>query len=136
MKPENKCALQLPKDKEIIESPTAHLWIDDDGILNSISKEGARTMAGVKETIRVIKEMTGGEKICYLADTSNATYYTIEMRNELSNNIHTSFKAVALVPCTETGKVMGSILFMRKKPCPIKFFEDIDEAKAWLKGFL
>jgi hypothetical protein len=136
MKSDQKCLLELPNNKEVVESPTAYLWIDNDGILNSIAKNVPRTIESVKESIAVIKKMIGDKKICFLADTSNTTYYTIEMREELNSKLNPLFKAIALVPCTQTGKMIGSILFMRKELCPIKFFDNIEEARNWLKQFI
>lgn len=131
-----KCILELPKDKEIVESPTTYLWIDDDGVLNAVSKNIPRTLENLKETIDIIKKMTGNKRICFLADTSNTTYYTMEMREELYKKLNPLFKAVALVPCTHTGKLIGTILFKRKELCPIKFFDDIKEAKDWLRKYV
>jgi hypothetical protein len=136
MKTDQKCILDLPKDKEIVvESSTTYLWIDEDGILNAVSKDVPRTLENIRETIDIIKEMIGDKKVCFLADTSNTTYYTIEMREELYGRLNPLFKAVALVPHTHTGKLIGSILFKRKELCPIKFFDDVREAKDWLKKF-
>jgi hypothetical protein len=128
-----ECGLKLPTDKEVIESPTSFLWVDEDGFLNSLSKGGTRTMKELKETIRIIKKIAGNKKICFIADTTNTRYYTIEMREELSHAVRSLFKAIALIPCTATGKLMGSILFMRKYPCPVKFFNSLDKAKEWLR---
>ena len=103
MKTEQKCILDLPKDKKIIESSTTYLWTDEDGILNAVSKDVPRTLENIRETISIIKKMIGDKKVCFLADTSNTTYYTIEMREELYSGLNPMFKAVALVPCTHTG---------------------------------
>jgi hypothetical protein len=128
-----ECGLKLPTDKNVTESPTSFLWLDDDGFLNLMSKGGTRSLKDLKETIKIIKGIIGNKKTCLIADTTNTKYYSIEMREELSQAVRSLFKAIALVPCTATGKIIGSILFMRKKPCPVKFFSTLDQAKKWLK---
>jgi hypothetical protein len=124
-----ECGLKFPTDKKVVETPTSFLWLDDDGFLNLLSKDGTRSMKDLKETIKIIRGIIGNKKTCLIADTTNTKYYSIEMREELSHAVRSLFKAIALIPCTATGKILGSILFMRKKPCPVKFFSTLDQAK-------
>jgi hypothetical protein len=132
----HNCELRLPTDRKIIDTPIAHFWFDDDGILNSIGKDGKRTMKDLKETIRIIEKAVGRKKVCYIVDTANTGYYTIEMREVLTKAVRSLFKAVALLPCTPTGKVMSTILFKRDKNYPAKRFETLSGAKEWLKNYL
>lgn len=132
----NNCELRLPTDRKIIDTPIANFWFDDEGILNSIGKGGPRTMRELKETIRIIEKIVGKKKVCYIVDTSYTGYYTIEMRDVLTKAVRSLFKAVALVPCTSTGKVMSTILFKRDKNQPVKRFETLSGAKEWLKNYL
>jgi hypothetical protein len=129
-----ECILQVPPGKSIIDTPLANLWFDD-GILYSVSKPGARTMADLRKTLEAIKNTTGNKKICLIADTSNTQYYTIEMRNELSREFLKLLNALALIPCNPMGKIMASILFHRQNYFPTKIFDNTKDAKEWIAQY-
>lgn len=135
MELKNNCELEIPKDKEFIDTPIGYFWFDDDGILNSVGKKKTRTMKMLKGSMKILKERIGNRKVCMISDTSNTSYYTIEMREELARSLSQMVKAIALVPCTETGKLLASIIFMRKTGFPTKIFTDLSEAKEWIKQY-
>ncbi|HWY11572.1 MAG TPA: hypothetical protein VN026_09620 [Bacteroidia bacterium] len=134
MKIESKCILILPEDKKIIDTPLASFWFDEN-ILYSIAKSIPRSMENIKESIQIIKQHLPGKKVCMIADTSNVKYYSIEMRDELARSFLKEFRAVALVPCTRMGKIMGVLLLKRKKIFPVEVFHDLNEAKTWIKQY-
>jgi hypothetical protein len=129
------CVLQAPTNKNIIDTPLAQFWFDGD-ILYSVSKKGLRGLEELKETLAIIRSLVGNNKTCLIADTSNTQYYTIEMREELTRVFVKLFKAVALLPCSPMGKIMANILFMREKGLQAKVFNNIEEAKQWIREYL
>jgi hypothetical protein len=131
LKPE--CELQLPKGKNIIETPIAYFWSDEEGIWYSVGRRNGRTLENVKESIKILKSKIGNKKICLISDTSKSSYYSIEMREELNRSLSKIIKAIALVPCTPTGKMLATILFNRKTEFPTKIFNNLNEAKEWIK---
>lgn len=131
---EHLCPLQLPNDQEIIETKTNYFWFEED-ILYSISKGHLSGVPDVHETMAVLKQLVGKRKVCFIADTSKTKYHTIEMRDIITRLLPELFKAIALVPCKPVGKIMGSILFMRRKNCPVKIFDTLEAAKDWIEQY-
>jgi hypothetical protein len=129
------CELQLPRDKDIIETPIAYFWCDEEGIWYSIARPNDRTLEKIKESIKILRPKISSKKICLIADTSRSSYYSIEMREELAHSLSTIVRAIALVPCTSTGKMLATILFKRKLEFPAKIFDDLNEAKEWIKQY-
>ena len=135
MKLKNNCELELPKDKELIDTPIGYFWFDEDGIMNSVGKKETRNMRMLKESMRILKKHIGNKKVCMISDTTNTSYYTIEMREELGHSLSNMVKAIALVPCTQTGKLLASMIFMRKTGFPTKIFTNLSEAREWIKHY-
>jgi len=54
-----------PKDKEIFEGEIATYWLDDDGILISLSKSLRRTVANIRANIALVRHVTSN-KIVFL----------------------------------------------------------------------
>lgn len=136
-KDESKCGLVLPREKEIIETATTYLWFEEDGILCALAKTAPRDEENVTETLDALYRMTAGKRVCMLCDTNKIGYYSVERREQLSTAVFDIFRAVALVPCNRMGKLLGAFFFMRKKKkLPVKLFDDVEEAKVWLRSFL
>lgn len=135
MKQNTGCILQLPRNKEIVETATNYIWLDEDGILYSLAKGHEPTVEDVKENLATFKRLLGNKKTCLITDTSKTKYYTIEKRNMMTRALPKLFCAVAIVPCTSIGKVMGNILFKRGKNFPVKVFDNLEEAKLWAKQY-
>ncbi|MGZ3862762.1 MAG: DUF7793 family protein [Bacteroidia bacterium] len=134
MEKENGCAVHVPTDRKVTETATSNFWFDD-GILYSTSKGHNATIEDVHDNIAVMKKLVGSNKVCFIADTSETRYYTIEMRDVLTRALPELFKAIALVPCKPMGKIMGSMLFMRRKHFPVQIFEKLEDAKEWIKQY-
>jgi hypothetical protein len=135
MQTENNCELKVPSDKEIIDTPIAHFWFDDCGILYSVAKSKPRTIRLICESEKILKSKIGDDKVCLISETSNTTYYTIEMRDELARVLSSLIQAIALVPCTPTGKMTASILFMRNTGFPAKIFDNLEDARHWIRKY-
>jgi len=134
MEPDHKCGIQVPDDAEVIDTPIGYFWFEK-SILYSVGKKKTRDMEMVKESMAILRNKVGDKKVCLISDTTNTTYYNIEMREELAHSLSDIVKAIAIVPCSPSGKLMGSILFMRNTGFPAKLFDDLEEAKKWIKQF-
>src|SRR5437868_6871967 len=100
MRLEPECELKLPDDKEIIDTPIAHFWFDENCILYSIAKPEPGNIEIIRESMGILKSKIGNKKVCLISDTSQTSYYTVEMREELARSLAPLLKAIALVPCT------------------------------------
>jgi len=130
-----KCGLHPPKDTEIIDTPVAIVWMDNDGILYSIAKNIPRTIGNLKETFKILKTKIGDKKVCLITDTTQTPPYTIEAREFLERQMYDLYKAVASLSCSPKAEMMSSILFMGKKPYPAKTFNNANLAKEWIMKY-
>jgi hypothetical protein len=127
----NDCVLQPPVNKEIIDTKTSILWFDE-GILYSIAKKKPRTLEDIKDSIKTLKNIIGTKKVCLITDTTNTQAYSMEMREELTRELSKLFKAIAILPCSPVGEMIGAIIFMGQDKVPSMMFDKVEEAKEWI----
>ena len=131
--------LKIPKNAKVQEWPTSTSWIDEDGILYSISKKGVAepSLEDTKKLLEEFKEMVGGKKMCMLVDVTHAMESTREMRDYVAEEFPKYVKAIAMVSDSALGKMLANLFFtLKSQPYPTKMFNNEIEAKAWLKQYL
>jgi microsomal dipeptidase-like Zn-dependent dipeptidase len=127
-----------PKNAKVIEWDTSTIWFDENGILYSVSKKvPPQTMEEAIKSVEDFKKITGGKKVCMLADVTNSAETTKEMRDWAAIELPKLIKAIAMVSQSPLGKMLANLFFrVKKQPYPVKMFTDEEEAKEWLLQYL
>lgn len=131
--------LKIPENAKIREWPTSTSWIDEGGILYSISKKGVAppTLKDTKKSLEEFKEMVAGKKMCMLVDVTHSMESTRETRDYVAEEFPKYVKALAMVSDSALGKMLANLFFtLKKQPYPAKMFNNEQDAKTWLKQYL
>ncbi|MES2763489.1 MAG: hypothetical protein V4677_14845 [Bacteroidota bacterium] len=127
-----------PKDVQVYEMPTSTMWFDENGILCSVAKKvPQQTLEQAKATMVEFLKITGGKKLCMLSDNTNSPPVNKEMRDYAAEVIPDIAKAVGVISRSAVGRMAANLFFtLKKQPYPVKFFDNEEEAKQWLKQYL
>lgn len=127
-----------PKDAKVLENQSSIMWFDENGILCSVSKKSpAMTIEESKATIEDFTKFTEGKKVCMLSDSTHSTPPNKEMRDWVATVLPDLVNAVAVVSKSAVGIMIANLFFsIKRQPYPIKMFDNVEEAKAWLKQYL
>ncbi len=130
--------MEPQKNAKVIEMPTSTMWFDESGILCSVSKKAPQqTLEEAKKSMDELRKVTGGKRVCLLADNTNSVPPNKEMRDYAAEVIPEIAKAIAIISRSALGKMAANLFFaIKKQPYPIKMFNDETEAKEWLKQYL
>ena len=128
----------IPENTEVFEFATSIMWFDENGILCSISKKvPQQTIEEAKTTMEEFKKITGGKKVCMLADSTDSSPVNKEMRDYIAQILPDIVTAIAIISRSAVGKMAANLFFsIKKQPYPVKMFTDEAEAKQWLKQYL
>jgi len=113
--------------------------IYDDGIAHIQFKEGAELEPEhIDKMNKVIMKLSGGKTICTLSDSRVRMTATKEAREYGADNPYTKYRLATAVVVNSTAlKLMANFYIRFNKPkIPTRLFEDVNEAKKWLKTFL
>ncbi|CAN5904937.1 hypothetical protein BH11BAC7_BH11BAC7_33920 [soil metagenome] len=126
-----------PKDVKVYDMATSVMWFED-GILCSVAKKvPPQTLEEAKETMVEFKKIIGDKKICLLSDSTDSPPVGKEMRDYAAEVIPEIAKAIAVMSRSALGKMAANLFFaLKKQPYPVRFFDNKEEAKEWLKQYL
>jgi hypothetical protein len=130
--------IKAPNNTKLYETPIATFWLDKDGIVCGVSKPVERTVEHYKKNFELFaKLMKNGNKLCFLADSSNTLPVSLEVREYLTTEIPKYIKAHAIIsdhplPATLT----TAVIKLSFAGFPVNQFLTEEEAKGWLKTFL
>ena len=126
-----------PTDRQIFEGEIATYWLDNDGILVSLSKSPRRTVANITENIALVRLITNKKKVPLLIYLSSSPIPDKETREFVARELPNVYSAMAMVSKGGLAKFIMNFLFKLKPPSiPMKNFNDDEEAKKWLKQYL
>ena len=129
--------IEFPTDREIFKGEIADYWLEDDGILVSVSKPPKRTVENIKGNIELVKRITNNKippLLIYLSPSPVPDKQTRKFVNEQLPNL---YKAMAMVSKPGLASVIMSFLFkFQSPPIPMMNFTDAGEARDWLRKFL
>ncbi|MES2565574.1 MAG: hypothetical protein V4565_01830 [Bacteroidota bacterium] len=127
-----------PKDAKVIDQPTSTIWFDDDGILYSVAKKvPPQTVEEAKATMVDFLKITGGKKVCMISDNTDSPAVNKEMRDYAAEVIPEIVKAIAIISRSSVGRMAANLFFtLKKQSYPVKFFENEEDAKQWIKQYL
>ena len=127
-----------PPGAEVHELYNSTIWFDKDGILWSVSKKmPPQTLEEAKKSLDEFIQVTGGKKVCLLADVTHSAETNREMREWAAEELPKLVKAVAMVSDSALGKMLANLFFaLKTQPYPVKMFNDVQSAHAWLKQYI
>ena len=123
---------------EVIETRTAEIWLDQDGIIHYKVLPGVEvTIDDTREYVKIQCGLTKNKKVLNLTDLREVKSITHEAREYLSGEeVERITAACALLIGSPVSKVIGNFfLGINKPPYPIKIFTTEEKAAEWLKGF-
>lgn len=126
-----------PINAKVYEGELADFWFDDQGILCAVSKMVPRTVENQQGNYELIRKITGGKRVCLLADNTLTYEHDDTTRKLMAEEIPKVFKAMAVFSRTVFGQaVSDTFLYYHGAPVPIKTFKDEKEAREWLQQYL
>ena len=127
-----------PTNVDVIELYASTIWFDENGILCSVAKKvPQQTLEEAEKSMEEFLAITGGKKVCLLSDSTNSPPVNKEMRDYAAKVIPEVAKAIAIMSNSSVGKMAANLFFsLKKQPYPVKFFDNEQEAKEWLKQYL
>jgi hypothetical protein len=129
--------IDIPTDREIFEGEIAAYWLDDDGILVSLSKNPVRTVANITNNVALVKHITNNKRVPLLIYLSNSPVPDKETRKFSTEQLPIIYSAMAMISEPGLAKfIMNTLFKLQKPPIPMQNFADEKEAKAWLKQYL
>jgi hypothetical protein len=129
--------IKTPTDRQIFEGEIATYWIDDDGILVSLSKNPRRTIANITDNVALVKRITNDKKIPLLIYLSNSPVPDKATQKFSTEQLPNVYSAMAIISEPGLASFIMNLLFkFQAPPIPMKKFTDEKEAKEWLKQYL
>ena len=126
----------IPVDLPIWEGEIATYWFEGD-VLVSRSKPVRRTVNNLRGNAALVREITGGKPVpllIYLTDSPMPDKAARALSNEL---LPTNYCAMAMISPPGLARFIMKVLFgLRKPPIPMKVFDEVRDAKAWLLQYL
>ena len=126
-----------PNNAKVYEGELADFWFDEEGFLCAVSKMVPRTFENQTGNYELIRQITGGKRVCLLEDNTLTYEHDDTTRKLMATEIPKVFKAMAVISRTVFGQaVSDTFLCYQGTPVPIKTFKDEPEARAWLRQYL
>jgi hypothetical protein len=128
-----------PENIEVHENATSTWWLEESGILCSISKKDAPDLNREQslQQIAELNKITGGKKMCMLLEITYGRPSKREDREFAAAELQKIIKALALVSKSALGKMVANLFFnLKPPPYPTKMFSDENEAREWLQQYL
>src|SRR6478752_7019492 len=101
----------IPTDREIIEGEIATYWIDDDGVLVSLSKSVKRTVANISGNVALVKKITNNKKTPLLIYLANSPIPDKETRKFSAEQVPTIYSAMAMVSKPGLAQLVMKMVF-------------------------
>ena len=131
--------MTAPPNIEVHDHLTSVWWIEESGILCSVSKKNAPkpTREQSMEQFADLRKYIGDNKICMLLDITYSLPSTKEEREYGSEELNKIVQALALISGSALGKMVANLFFnLKPPPYPVKMFTNETEAREWLKQYL
>ena len=127
----------IPADRQIFEGEIATYWLDDDGILVSLSKSTKRTVANITANVGLVKQITNNRKVPLLVYLRSSPMPDKAARTFSTEQLPHVYSAMAMVAEPGLANFIMKLLFsFQQPPIPMKHFTDDAAAKAWLRQYL
>lgn len=122
-----------PINAHIVDTPLAQNWVDEFGIIYSISKDAPHSLENMVTHFEKLLELTEGKKLPFLVDPSLARPTTKKERQYLNEHLQTVMTCIAFVTTNAMMRI-GINLYFRIRPqfMPMKMFSNEEDARQWL----
>jgi hypothetical protein len=127
--------MKIPREKTVLDSPCAFVWIDDDGILNVLNKENAEITIDLhRETYVNLRALAQGAPRPALVDLRPIRSMDKASRDYSASAEHADImSAVALIVSSPLSRVIGNFfLGLNVPPFPVRLFSNEGRARSWL----
>lgn len=124
-----------PPTVQYTETPISLLWMNDNGILHSMIKADydPNNFEANKQTFDIMENYAKGSKIKLIVETGKLKSGSKEIRAYADERLPNFLSAAAYItPNSFSKMVMNIYVGGKKRPYPIRFFSNYDEALAWL----
>lgn len=123
---------------QVYETELSRMWFDEEGIFCSVVKKNVTmTKERVQLTFEFIRSQAGHEKVCWLADITQAEFLTEEARNYAGVVTPKLVKALALITNSVISRMIANVFIaLKKPPYPTKMFTSEANAREWLRQYL
>jgi hypothetical protein len=129
--------IAIPTDRPVFEGEIATYWLEDDGILVSLSKNTPRTVETITNNVALVKRITNNMRVPLLIYLSRSPVPDRATRVFSTQQLPVVYRAMAMVSEPGLSRLIMSILFrFQSPPIPLKSFTDDNAARAWLRQFL
>ncbi len=126
-------------EDEVIETPTAKMWMGEEGVVRTVYKLGAtETILGIRAGFDALKKLTAGEVSPVLLDIRGLKSTDQESRQFASSEeLEVLKSATGILIGSPVSKVIGNLFLRLNKPQrPTRLFTSEAKAIEWLKGFI
>jgi hypothetical protein len=130
--------IKIPGNAQLHETPISTHWLDESGILCTISKKVERTVEHYEKVMGLYRKLTkDNNKLCLLADSTNSMPMTHEVNKFVAAEMPKYIKAHAIIsPLQLDGTQIQTFIKLSNIGFPVMKFHDEDKAKEWLKKYL
>lgn len=126
---------QIPTDQPVWHGEIASYWFEED-ILISLSNSCKRTVELIAGNVALVKQITGNKPVPLLIYLKNSPVPDKATRQFSRQQLPVIYTAMAMLAPKGLSSLIMNILFkIIPSPIPIKNFDDVEEAKRWLKQF-
>ncbi len=122
----------------VVETPTARIWLEDDGIVRVINKPSVEVdLVAAKENVAVVLRITEGRKVPLFIALSGIRSMSQEARDFFAGEGGAEPSLCqALVVRSPISKVIANFFLGFNRPVlPTRAFTSEVDALTWLKGF-
>jgi hypothetical protein len=124
---------------EIFYTRTARIYLDEDGIIRSIAKDGAElTRQDAVDGFAIMKQLCGDRKRPFLADMRPIASADTENREYAARAEHAAYIAAAAVLADNpiTRIITNLFLSVYQPAYPTRMFTSEEEGIEWLRQYL
>lgn len=120
---------------EPIETTTARIWVDEEGLVNYASRGVVSTKETVKESMEALSEVTGGRPVPILFDSRGWPSGDPASWVHFINMIEAVCSAAAVIVDGDSAPRMGSFPgLLDSLMIPFRLFADENEAREFLRS--
>jgi hypothetical protein len=121
-----------------IQTKTAEIWMDGEGIVRIKVLEGAQIdVDDLKDRLKIIKKLTDGKRALVLSDGTAFYHISKEAATFLAGKeTAEAFIAMALFATSLANKLIANFFINFNRPLvPVMVFNEEKEALKWLRSF-
>jgi hypothetical protein len=129
--------MKPPENVTVYDAELATMWFAEEGILCVVSKNVERTQENHKAHFDLVSKLSGGKKVCIVADISLSASMDKKTREQSADEVPKVFKAMAIISNSAFSRFFANLYMgLIKQTIPIRLVETEEEAIVWLRQFV